>query len=49
MKKIIALALSAFLIISAVFAAESNITLTVERDESKWTDLKYENLPIFLS
>ena len=46
MKKIIALALSTFLIISAVFAAESNITLTVERDESKWTDLKYENLPI---
>lgn len=46
MKKIIAFALSALLVISAIFAAESNVVTTVERDPAKWTDLSYETAPI---
>lgn len=46
MKKIIALVACAFLVFGAVFAAESNIPLTIEKDPAKWTDLSYVNLPI---
>lgn len=49
MKKFVVLALSAALILGTVcsgFAAESNVKTSPEKDESKWTDLSYENIPI---
>lgn len=49
MKKFVVLALSALFIFGAVtvaFAADSNVKTNPEKDESKWTDLTYENIPI---
>ncbi|MCQ2589338.1 MAG: hypothetical protein MJ179_02835 [Treponema sp.] len=46
MKKFIAVVLGALLVFGAIFAADSNVKTNPERDESKWTDLSYENAPI---
>jgi hypothetical protein len=46
MKKIVVLFLTACLIAFTVTAAEPKTKTSAERDESKWTDLSYENIPI---
>jgi len=46
MKKFVIFVLSAFLLTFSLTAADQKTKTSTERDESKWTDLSYENIPI---
>lgn len=46
MKKTVVLILTALLLAFSVTAAEPKTKTSSEKDESKWTDLSYENIPV---